>query len=257
MSPVIARGFDADVDCTAIAVPAFRKGVRFIARYLAPHDAALTVAESQAISDAGIYNISICEHAAEQALGGSSVGTADGRTAANAARDLGQPIGSAIFATADYDVLVGQTTLPLAYLKSFAASVRAWGFKVGIYGNGNICQAALDAGLVDYTWLAGGMGMTGSQTFAASGKATIIQDVGDKAGFDLGIDIDSDSAYITDFGGWKLPAKAPSATGYVPAASTLQTMLNNAGANPQLVVDNNWGPLSSQALIDYYHRQPS
>lgn len=192
-------GFDADQDCSSVAADAVAASVGFVCRYLKN----LSLAEAKALSAAGLKIVSIFESTAERARGGAPAGATDGAKAFLQASALGQPQGSAIYATADFDDAAVEDATVIAYFAAFKAALEGQG-KLGVYANGATCQAALDAGIADYTWLAGGMGMRGSRAFLATGKATLVQDVGDKQGLDLGIDIDSDTAYAEDFGGWTL-----------------------------------------------------
>ncbi len=198
-------GFDADQNCSHVAPAAQAKGVSWIGRYLKN----LYLPEVQAISAAGLKIVSIYESTAERALGGAPGGAADGARALLQAKELGQTRGSALYATADFDATLAQERDVLSYCVGFRAQL-AGAYKFGIYGSGAICQAALDAGIVDYTWLAGGMGMRGSRAFHDAALATIEQDVGDERNLDLGIGIDSDIALADDYGGWSLSIAAPS-----------------------------------------------
>ena len=194
-------GFDADQDCSGVADAAVAAGAGFVCRYLKN----LTLGEAKALSAAGLKIVSIFESTAERARGGAAAGATDGARAFLQASALGQPQGSAIYATADFDDAAVDDVTVIAYFAAFKAALEGQG-KLGVYANGATCQAALDAGVADFTWLAGGMGMRGSREFKASGKATMVQDVGDKAGLNLGIDIDSDTALSEDYGGWSLAA---------------------------------------------------
>jgi hypothetical protein len=193
-------GFDADQDCSGVADAAAAKGVKFICRYLKN----LRAAEVAAVHNAGIAIVLIWETTAERALLGAPAGVVDGTRARDMASALGAPAGTAIYLTADFGEVVAQDAVTIGY---FAAAKRAFAdeAKMGGYAEGAVCQAGLDAGIFDYTWLAGGMGMRGSRAFADSGRATIVQDVGDKQGLDLGIDIDSDVAIDGDIGAWLPP----------------------------------------------------
>ena len=194
-------GFDADQNCSGVAADAVAAGAGFVCRYLKN----LTLGEAKALSAAGLKIVSIFESTAERARGGAAAGATDGARAFLQASALGQPQGSAIYATADFDDAAVDDATVIAYFTAFKARLGEY-YKLGVYANGATCQAALDAGIADFTWLAGGMGMRGSREFKASGKATMVQDVGDKAGLDLGIDVDSDTAMSEDFGGWSLAA---------------------------------------------------
>jgi hypothetical protein len=141
---------------------------------------------------------------AARALGGAPSGATDGARAFLQAQTLGQPAGSAIYATADFDDASVDDEIVIAYFAAFKRMLNGE-YKLGVYANGATCQMALDAGVSDFTWLAGGMGMRGSRAFLDTGKATLIQDVGDKQGLNLGINVDSDIATVSEYGGWQLP----------------------------------------------------
>ena len=194
-------GFDADQNCSSVAADAVAAGAGFVCRYLKN----MTQAEARALSAAGLKIVSIFESTAKRALGGAQSGTEDGDRALAQASVLGQPQGSAIYATADFGEKNTDDAAVMAYFAAFKAALEGQG-KLGMYGEGAVCQAALDAGIADYTWVMGGRLMRGTQAFIASGKATLVQDVGDKAGLNLGIDIDSDTALSEDYGGWSLAA---------------------------------------------------
>lgn len=194
-------GFDADQDCSSVAADAVAKGVAFVCRYYKN----MSLDEAQALSAAGLKIVSIWETGAERALAGAAAGTDDGTRARNAGAALGQPQGAAIYATADFGETQGEDAAVFAYLAAFKEALGGQA-KLGVYGEGAVCQHALDLGLADYTWLAGGMGMRDSPAFRDSGRATIVQDVGDKQELALGIDIDSDVARDDNYGGWQLAA---------------------------------------------------
>jgi hypothetical protein len=191
-------GFDADQDCSSVAAAAAAKGVKFICRYTKN----VTIAEIRALHGAGIAVVPIWETTAERALAGSGAGTVDGTQARLAARKLGAPSGTAIYATVDFGETADQNADVLAYLAAFERAI-APEFKLGVYGEGAVCQAALGASIADFTWLAGGGRMRGTQAFLQTGLATIVQDVGDRRSLDLGIEIDSDVAIDGDIGEWK------------------------------------------------------
>lgn len=193
-------GFDADQDCSGVADNAVAAGATFVCRYLKN----LMLMESVALSMAGLKIVSVFETKAERALAGASAGTEDGARALSQAVLLGQPTGSAIYATADFGENAPDDQTVLAYFVAFKAALIGQ-YKLGVYGEGAVCKLVLDAGVADYTWVSGGRLMRGTQAFLASGRMTLVQDVGDKAGLNLGIDIDSDTAYSDDYGGWSLP----------------------------------------------------
>lgn len=213
----LAIGFDADQDCSHVAALAVDRGASFCCRYLKN----ATISEVRTLSAAGLLIVSIFESTAQRALGGAAAGSADGVRALTQARALGQPVGSAIFSTADFDGTAAQQPVILEYFTAFKASL-AGAYRLGVYANGALCRAAADAGIADYTWLAGGSGMRGTKAMQTADTASLEQDVGDKRGLNLGINIDTDVANVTDFGGW-LVGVSGKVDGAVPAVSAPPT----------------------------------
>lgn len=199
--------FDADQDVSHVAAAAIAKGVRVFYRYLKN----LTPAEVAAIFAAGaaaavtVWIVSIFETTAERALQGAEAGDEDAQAALRMAAALGQPSGSCICFTADFGEVASQDAQVLAYFAATKAGMAGEGTQM-IYGEGAVCQAALDAGVTDFTWVAGGRGMRGTEAFLATGRATAVQDVGDAQHLDLGISIDSGTVYADEFGGWSAVA---------------------------------------------------
>ncbi len=228
-------GFDADVDCSDVVAEAKSKGAVFVARYLKN----LTFAEAQAISAAGLKIISIFETTAQRALGGIAAGRVDGAKARFMAAKLRQPAGSVLCATADFDVIGDQHETVLDYFTGFKSA--APDMKLMVYANGAVCQAALAAKIADFTWVCDNRWI-GSQAFIRAGKATIVQDVGDKRGLDLGIDLDSDVASTEEFGGWSVAASAVARSGDADA------FVRAFQADRGLGVDGDPGPLTWAAL---------
>jgi hypothetical protein len=207
-------GFDADQDCSHVAALAVQRGASFCCRYLKNLD----VPEVRTLSAAGLLIVSIFESTAQRALGGAAAGTADGTRALTQARALGQPVGSAIYGTADFDEVASQDPVVLAYFVAFRAAL-AGAYRLGVYGNGALCQAVSDAGIADYTWLAGGSAMRGTKLMAVADTASLEQDVGDKRSLNLGINIDSDVANFADFGGWSVGVATGSVVKSTPTVS--------------------------------------
>lgn len=221
--------FDADQDCSRVAEQAVQHGAHAVCRYLKN----LAAHEVATLSGAGLKIVSIWETTARRALAGFAAGHSDGMRAREMAEALGQPHGSAVYATADFDVIVEQEQDVLDYFRGFRTGL-AGAYRPGAYANGAVCARALSQLIADYTWLAGGMGMRGSRAFAASGQATIIQDVGDKQHLNVGIAIDSDVIeHDADFGGWMLDAAAlrPLPAPVAPASTAEDDPSDNAADN--------------------------
>lgn len=98
-------------------------------------------------------------------------GTLDANDALGHAAAVGQPAGSAIYFAVDTGI--GATPAILAHFGSVAATVKPAGYKVGVYGPGEVCAALKKLGLVDFTWLGGAMGWPGSRAYL--GQEDILQ----------------------------------------------------------------------------------
>jgi hypothetical protein len=194
-------GIDADQDVSHVAAQAVDKGVRIFCRYeknLSAHEVMAIFAAGRA-ANCKVGILLIFETQAKRALTGSIGGHADGVVAARMASGLGAPKGTTLVGTIDFDATDIEQPTVLSYLSGFKQGIAGvvFGkadFKLCAYANGAICQAALDTGIADFAWVAGGSGMRGTKAFLATGRAHIIQDVGDKHGLKLGINIDSDYA---------------------------------------------------------------
>lgn len=247
MAQAAIFGFDTATTLTDAALKrAQAKGVQFVCvyfKYMTPEIVAL-------INRYGMKVVSVYETTAQRALGGTVAGDYDGRQSLAYIAKFKQPPGAAVFATADFDETTAQEPTVAAYLRAFKAALGG-AARLGIYGNGALCAMALDAGIADLTWLAGGSGMRGTRDFAASGRATMVQDVGDKRNLALGISIDSDIALVDDYGGWALAAAAPSVPDAEdPIATTirqLQTELTAVGLYAG-EVDADPGPKTLNAI---------
>ena len=270
-------GIDADQDVSHVAAQAVDKGVRIFCRY----EKNLTAHEVMAIFAAGraanckVGILLIFETQAKRALTGSIGGHADGVVAARMAVALGAPKGTAIAATVDFDASAEEQAAVLSYLSGFKQGIAGavFGkadFKLGVYANGAICQVALDTGVADFAWVAGGSGMRGTKDFIASGKAHIIQEVGDHRGLNLGIKIDSNYTLIAndpeDLGCWIdsgaqpvteiLPIPDVGSAQILPDLKDAQAGLQAAGLYSG-AIDGLWGPITAAAFAAYYARNPS
>jgi hypothetical protein len=88
-------------------------------------------------------------------------GTADGTRAAAFAAGIGQPPGTQIYATVDYDHDPGPDNPagptingPISqYMKAFQAAIKASGFVASVYGSGRTCRILIANGLARTGWL--------------------------------------------------------------------------------------------------------
>lgn len=147
----MTQGFDCATKLNgSTAVTLKAAGFEYVARYLPTSDwKGLTVAEVSAIQAAGLKLISIFEKGATKAsYFTKSQGISDAKEAYKLAKALGQPVGSTIYFTVDYDA---QPT-HMGAIKEYLAGIRQClvDYKIGLYGSHDVMQAV--NGLVDYYW---------------------------------------------------------------------------------------------------------
>jgi hypothetical protein len=117
----------------------------------------------------GFQVASVWEAAGATADGFSSdMGQHDGASAVRQAIAVGQPKGSGIAFAVDFDPSPNEIT---QYILPYFAAVRiacgAAGFLVGAYACGRVLLALYNVGVIDYDWLAGAMGWTGTRGYVA------------------------------------------------------------------------------------------
>nr|WP_272210473.1 glycoside hydrolase domain-containing protein [Marinicella sp. W31]MDC2876357.1 DUF1906 domain-containing protein [Marinicella sp. W31] len=90
-------------------------------------------------------------------------GNSDSARALALAKSLGQPPGSAIYFSVDYDYY---EDADLQKIKPYFAAVSsglAGMYRVGVYGSGTVGATMQDAGYAELIWLAGSTGWSGTQ----------------------------------------------------------------------------------------------
>ncbi|NPU68809.1 DUF1906 domain-containing protein [Bradyrhizobium sp. 83012] len=167
--------------------------------------------EAQALSAAGIriwpvYQIRHRLRADFSAVKGKS----EAEDALDYARHvIGQPAGSAIYFSADFDASDADVNIAIrphfeAINAAFAAAGRP--YRIGVYSSGAVCKTLLDAGLVQLTWLSQSSGFRGTAEFKASGRWNILQALPVRrfCNFDDDVDPDRFNVDLPDFGGFLL-----------------------------------------------------
>ncbi|NRF91513.1 DUF1906 domain-containing protein [Paenibacillus frigoriresistens] len=146
------KGFDCATPLTAKTAAAFAlDGYSFAARYLVPSGwKALTRSEAELINQAGIDIVSVFETTADRALGGRVAGLADGATAVQVARSVGQPVGSCIYFAVDFEATTAQMQTVIEYIK--AASEATPEYTTGVYGSYAVIEAISQTGACSRFW---------------------------------------------------------------------------------------------------------
>lgn len=161
----MALGCDtADIITAAKAKTLVDNDYTFICRYIN----VLTPSEKKIITDAGLFVVSIWEKGSptEAKYFTATKGTSDATSAIAAAKDLGQPEGTPIYFTVDYDAsesdVSGAITKYLQAVKAVFAN-QGYPYKLGLYGSGAVLGFFKNT--FTYTWLAGATGWRGSKDF--------------------------------------------------------------------------------------------
>lgn len=202
-----AGGMDAMTNCVSFAEQIAGQGMKFAARYYSDNTTkALSLAEAQALSAAGVNIISVFENSNNAGrFFSSDIGNSQAASALQQAAAIGQPPFTAIYFAVDYDAAPADVQGPITDYFTAIKSVFAAApvqYVAGVYGSGLTCSAMRDAGLVQFTWIAGSIGFAGYSAFRQ--HADIVQLAPHRTLVD-GLDIDDDIAQSAAFGAFRLP----------------------------------------------------
>jgi len=137
----------------------------------------------------------------------ASFTTARGISDANRSLDLAASIkqqkGSAVYFGVDGGFGSSQEIAAInTYFGKAGPLVRAGGYKIGAYANGQVCTELLKAGLVDYCWLANATGWPGYTSFYNSKNWTMTQGLPKDCG-GINVDFDVVNANMRDIGAFR------------------------------------------------------
>jgi hypothetical protein len=142
------------VDCTGLSpsqiTSLVNNGVKTVGRYLSRSTwKGLNVGEVANLKASGIQIFSIYESNPTTAgYFTADKGKSDALDAINLAKSLGQPEGTAIYFTVDYDAKSADFPAILAYFKNVKANLN--GYKVGAYGSYTVLNYLHDNNAADY-----------------------------------------------------------------------------------------------------------
>lgn len=172
MSDIIS-GLDSSSACTQSSIDCLKQnGITFIGRYYSRttqiEGKKLTQAEAQLISSNDLEIVAVYEDGpTSYSYFSAARGTADANGALQQAAAIGQPEGSAIYFTVDYDAQPSEIAANItAYFQAINAAINQK-YEVGVYGSGATCQAIIDANLATFAWLAQSTGWSGYTDFSA------------------------------------------------------------------------------------------
>jgi hypothetical protein len=146
----MANGFDCATKLNITAATELKKaGFEYVARYLGNSWKTFDVNETNIIKNAGLKLISIFEkNSTQRSYFTKAQGMSDAQEAYKFAKSVGQPAGSAIYFTVDYDAQPGDMPAIIEYLNGVKQLLVD--YKVGIYGSYAVMMAV--KGQVDYYW---------------------------------------------------------------------------------------------------------
>lgn len=127
----------------------------------------------------------------------ASDGVRDGKYAREVLPKLAAPRGACMYFAVDQDATVtqiGDNVLP--YFKAVRDAFGDGYYRVGVYGPGAVCAAALDAGFADLGWLSNAKGWKGYNAFKP--RAALVQ--GLPTHMAGGLDVDPNVAQVEDWG---------------------------------------------------------
>lgn len=231
MTATLPIVFDTNHDVTRKLPQLKASGVKVVIRYISTNttgEKCIKPAEARAIGAAGIELALVFEvyggvdgfrHHDITAVSGKMHGVFAREWAAR----CGAPSGAVIYFAIDTDVTDQHVRgLVLPY---FAAVKVAMGgqYRIGVYGCGAVCAAALDAGTAVLAWLSNAMGWNGSRAFKASGRGVLVQRLPATI---AGLDTDPDDAVHegADFGAFVPFASNPAPAPAPPVAPPLQPL---------------------------------
>jgi hypothetical protein len=200
----VAKGFDTNANCTSAAKDIAEAGNNFVGRYYAnAGKKRLTLAEARALGSFGLRIVAIWEdgYPTEASYFSYAKGVDDSSSAYHDASLIGQPKGSPIYFTVDFDASNGEIAGALKdYFEGITAGFVAAGrgvseHAVGVYGSGATCAWVLARGLATYSWLAMPPKWSGSDFSGWSIKQSRSTPI-------AGRNVDGDITASDDYGGF-------------------------------------------------------
>lgn len=172
MADTTLNGVDSSSACTSSTTTCLQSGgYSFVARYYSRTTKIagkkLTLSEAQLITGAGLQLVTVYEDGpTSYSYFSAERGAADAAGAVQQAEAIGQPAGSAIYFTVDYDASSSEIAgnITVYFQAIFDALLN---YEVGVYGSGAVCKAITEAGLAKYAWLAQSTGWSGYKNFTA------------------------------------------------------------------------------------------
>ncbi len=205
------HGIDLPIDASDVLMELQQSRMNFVARYYREPESRwppLSASEARRLSSLGLKIVAVWEsHSRDPAHFSYSWGYSDALMAAQQARAIGQPAGSAIYFAVDFNARGAALDGVDQYFRGIAAGLAAAGggsahYAVGVYGSGVVCDAIKRAQLARYSWLSNSFAWEGSSSYNAW---DIMQGA---PSAQLSFNQDSDEAR-NDYGAFRIAGGAP------------------------------------------------
>jgi glucan-binding YG repeat protein len=234
----MSNAIDTPSKVTATAAASLAKqGITYVGRYLGHSWKGIDKAEADAIKAAGLQIFSIYEtNPTKAAYFTYAQGKADAFAAAGFAQEIGQPSGTAIYFTVDYDAQSKDFDGILSYFKGIKDNLK--GYAIGVYGSYSVLTYLQPQNIAKYYM----------QTYAWSNGQHckfnhIYQYKNDQKL--SGLDVDFCNLEQSDCGAWgKVQPAQPSKTDIKPAVQPTSTT-TAAEPAPQ-TAKNGWEKANGQ-----------
>ena len=199
------------------------QGVRTVIRYYNFNNTSsfpnkrLELAEAQALS-ANDLQIAVVFQQRQNRVGDFSEekGLAAGRTAFRHAQSIGQPDGSGIYFSVDFDASNTEiTNNVIPYFKGVRSAFIEEGggnptYRIGVYGSGLVSKKLTNAALIQLTWLAMSRGFRGTRDALEAGEFHLAQLAPASILCGIGVDFNDPNPARPDFGAFSVAAVVPS-----------------------------------------------
>lgn len=146
-------GIDTAIPLSADKAKAIKEaGYEFAGRYLVPTTMwkALTRAEAQALTAAGLKILTVWETTADRVKGSANAGSADGANALKCAREIGMPSSGVIYFAVDFGAQASDMDAIEAYLR--AARQNTEEYEIGVYGSYSVVEEMAKRKACNHFW---------------------------------------------------------------------------------------------------------
>jgi len=164
-------GVDSSSACTATTIACLQSNnISFVGRYYSRTTQIpgkkLSAAEAKLLSAANLSIVAVYEDGpTSYAYFSATRGVADANGALQQAAAVGQPAGSGIYFTVDYDAASDEIAGNITEYFSAIAETIGDTYRVGVYGSGDVCAAITAGGFATLAWLAQSTGWSGYSDF--------------------------------------------------------------------------------------------